>query len=416
MDFDKHWNMQARFGIAKAGIHRIVDKCWQSSPTITDGEYDGERALTPFEKDLEVLISKHQLFARLKGADWRNRIGRYAGILPIVTETEVTNPQELASKSLGIDSLLKLVPMPESQLSVDNVGSNANISSPDYGMPEYYNLRQDAVGDRNPLENSEIQLHPSRVFIMAEGSDDGSIFGIPANEAGFNALLDLEKICASGAEGHFKNAKQRTILNVKDSQVANTLMTDPVKAEEWKKTASDFASGFDNMLTLYGMDAHQLQSTLSDPTAPFTNALNIYAASISIPATILIGQQTGRLASDEDQADWSQTAASRRVNTLTPSITSFLQYLIERGILSKPNAEILVTWDDLSEPSVGAKLDNSKKMSEINKSGYDTGMQEPIFTESEIRQGFVDDEKTKEDYEGFGEDDEVDDIKNLDED
>jgi hypothetical protein len=405
--FDNLWNMQARFGIAKAGIHRIVDKCWQSSPIITDGEFDDKRPLTPFEKDLKILIDKHYLFARLKGVDWRNRIGRYAGILPIVKESQQTKPEDPASRSLGIESLLKLVPLPESQLDVNSVRSNSDINSENYGMPEYYNLRQDVNGDRNPVENTEIQLDPSRVFIFAEGADDGSIFGIPANEAGYNALLDLEKICVAGAEGHYKNAKQRTVVNVKDNQVAQVIASDPAKKKIWEDTAADFASGFDTMLTTYGMDVHQLQSTLADPTHPFTNSLNVYAASIAIPATILIGQQTGRLASDEDQADWAQTAESRRENTLTPCIKSFLMYLVERGIMSKPTNEIMVEWEDLSEPSTGDKLSNSKTMAEINKLGREAGMQEPSFTESEIRQGYVYDKKPEEDVEVFGEDDDL---------
>ena len=416
VNFDMHWNMQARFGIAKAGIHRIVDKCWQSNPQITDGEYDGNRALTKFEQDLEILIEKHYLFARLKGVDWRNRIGRYAGILPIVTESQKTNPSQPASKSLGIESLLKLVPLPESQLDVNSVRSNSDISSAEYGMPEYYNLRQDVNGDRNPVENSEIQLDPSRVFIFAEGADDGSIFGIPANEAGYNALLDLEKVCVAGSEGHYKNAKQRTVVNVKDGQVAQVISGDTEKKEKWEETAADFASGFDTMLTTYGMDVHQLQSTLSDPTHPFTNSLNVYCSSISIPATILIGQQTGRLASDEDQADWAQTAESRRENTLTPAIKSFLRYLVERGIMSAPTNDILIKWDDLSEPSTGEKLDNSKKMADVNKQNFDSGRAENVFTEEEIRAGYVFEEKPEEDLETFGEDDEHEDIKDENED
>jgi hypothetical protein len=414
VDFDMLWNMQARFGIAKAGIHRIVDKCWQSNPAITDGEFDGKRSLTPFEQDLEVLIEKHYLFARLKGVDWRNRIGRYAGILPIVTESQKTSPTEPASQSLGIESLLKLVPLPESQLSVENVQSNSDISSADYGMPTHYMLKQDVNGDRNPIENSQIRLDPSRVFIFAEGADDGSIFGIPANEGGYNSLLDLEKICVAGSEGHYKNAKQRLVHNIKDGQVASVMTNDPKAKAEWEKSNEGFASGFDTSLVTYGIETKNLQATLADPTHPFTNSLNVYAASIAIPATILIGQQTGRLASDEDQADWAQTAESRRENTLTPSIIGFLMYLVDRGIMNKPSDEILVEWESLSEPSTGEKLDNSKKMAEVNKMGRESGMQEPSFTEEEIRKGAVSDEKPKEDFEMFEEDDLTDDVTDED--
>ena len=427
VDFDKHWNMQARFGIAKAGIHRIVDKCWQSSPVITDGEYDGKRPLTSFEKDLEVLVNKHDFLQRMKGGDWRDRIGRYSGILPIVRETNTTSPDQEPSKSLGIESLLKLVPLLESQLSVENVTTNSDISSENYGMPGYYNLRQDATGDRNPLDNSDIKLHTDRVFIFAEGADDGSIFGKPALESGFNALLDLEKICAASAEGHFKNAKQRTILNVKDSQVANTLMNDSIKAEEWKKTASDFASGFDNMLTLYGMDAHQLQSTLSDPTAPFTNALNIFAASLtpSIPASELIGVQMNKQASVGNATALNEAAESRRVNNLNPNIKGLLMYFVGRGIMSAPINEILIDWPSLSEPTFGDKVANMKTLAEtvdtLVKAGGGTTF--GINVESRIMKELdIDDIATAADVKAAAElaalirGDNDDDIKDLDED
>ena len=45
----------------------------------------------------------------------------------------------------------------------------------------------------------------------------------------------------------------------------------------------------------YGMSAKTLSSTLADPMNPWTIALNEVAAATGIPATILIGQQTGRL-------------------------------------------------------------------------------------------------------------------------
>ena len=211
VDFSMHWNMQARFGIAKAGIHLLPNKCWQTHPIISDGEYDADRDLTPFEKDVETLVKKFDLFARLKGMDWRNRIGRYAGIIPIVKETVAggkPDPTKPSSTIGGIAALIKIVPVPESQIDVTDVGTNSDISSENYGMPSYYNFRNNVAGDRNPIDNNEIQLDPSRVFIFAEGADDGSIFGIPANEAGYNSLMDMEKICVAGSEGLFKNSKQ----------------------------------------------------------------------------------------------------------------------------------------------------------------------------------------------------------------
>lgn len=396
VNFDMHWAMQARFGIAAAGIHDLPNKCWQTHPTITDGEIDPDREQTAFEKDVDILVKKYDFFARLKGMDWRNRIGRYSGIIPIVKENAQSaklDPASPSTKIGGIEALIKLVPVPESQITVDNVNTNSDLSSENYGMPEYYQFRQDVAGDRNPTDNSQFRIHPSRLFVFAEGADDGSIFGIPANEAGYNSLLDLEKICVSGAEGLFKNSKQRTVVNVKDNQVATAISSDPDKAKQWKQTADDFASGFDTMLTTYGMEVHQLQSTLADPTNPFTNSLNVYAASINEPASEIIGVQMNKQASMGNATAFTETAESRRQNTLSPMVIAFLNYLADRGIINKPTNEILVSWDPLAEPTTGEKLDNSKKMADVNKLAFDTGMQEPTFTEEEIRKGLVFEEK-----------------------
>ena len=384
VDFNMHWNIFNRFGIANAGIMRIVNKCWQEHPIVSDGEVKKDRPLTPFEQDLKYLVDKLQLWPRMKGLDKRQRVGRYAGLIPIAKEQQ-PNKSNLPMSNLGsVKAIMKLVPVYESQIDVTDVGTNSDLNDINYGMPEYYNFRQDVDGDRNPITNDELQLHPSRVFVYAEGSDDGSIFGVPANEAGYNDLLDMEKVRASGAEGLFKNAKQRTVVNINNKDVTNAMMNNPDNKEKWDTAVSDFSSGFDSMLTTHGMDVQTLNSTLADPTNPWTIALNSYAASHNIPATILVGQQTGRLASDEDQSAWSEVAKSRCENDLTPMLISFFDYMIEIGAMRPYGEDLKITWPDFSEPSSSDKLGLAKTMQDVNKISFDT-RSDPIFSADEIR-------------------------------
>lgn len=385
--FDQLWLMSTKSPLGKAGIHRIVNKCWQTNPTITDGVNDGKRDLTDFEKGVEILETDHKLFTRLKGADWRQRVGRYSVILAIIKEQDGDASDKPIKKVNGIEALIKLVPKFESEVDVTDVSTISDISDPDYGNPIHFNLRENVLGDRNPITQTQIVLHPSRVITYAEGADDGSIFGIPALEAGFNDLINLESIGASAQITLKKNAQQRIIASIKDNQVA-TAISDPDSPQfkAFSQNMDDFDKGVKNSLVLYGMDVHTLNTTLADPTNPFTIALTSFAASIETPVSELVGLQMNEQASASNSKSFNKTAKSRRENFINPEIImNTLNYLIDVGVLSKPTDEIIITWDDLDEDTQGEKLDNANKMEDINKKRFEAGRAEPLFSDEEVR-------------------------------
>lgn len=408
--FDMYFTMSARDGFGKAGIHDIVNKCWQTHPIITDGEQKGkkDKSETPFEKDLKVLIKKHHLFVRLKGLDWRQRVGRYAGIIPSVRESKDIKPSDPLIGLNGIEAIIKLTPVFESQIDTQDVSTVSDFNDPAFGNPTHYNYRQNVQGDRNPIDNTEVQLDPSRVFVFAEGSDDGTIFGVPALEGGFNSLLNMEKIAGGSAEGLKKNASQRVVSDITQGQNGH-ILNDPDKQASFKQNAADFQKGIDSMLLTYGMDTKTLQSTLSDPTQPFSISLNNFAASISEPSAILAGQQSGIQASDKDNTEWNQTASGRCNNTLTDSlIIPFFEYLIEIGAMAPPTNEIVVTWPDFSEPNTKDKLAGGKTMAETNKLARDSGSSFAIYTNEEIRVSSGFEAEAEGELEEFEEDDDDD--------
>ena len=134
-----------------------------------------------------------------------------------------------------------------------------------------------------------------------------------------------------------------------------------------------------------------LQSALADPTPPWTIAVNEIAAAEEVPVTILIGQQTGRLASDEDQTHFAQMIMSRRENFATSMVMDVVKRMIKINAL--PAAEINdlhLVWDDLTDTTQAEKLDTAKKMAEINANP----LMDQVFSREEIREnaGFKPDE------------------------
>jgi hypothetical protein len=227
-------------------------------------------------------------------------------------------------------------------------------------------------------------LDKSRVYVFAEGADDGSIYGTPALESGFNDLMNLTKVGVAAAEGLFKNAKQRLHINIKDENVADAVLNGS-EEKDFEDTMRDFAAGFDAEFFTSGMEVATLQSSITDPTGASNIALQAFCTSVDIPKTVLIGFETGERSSTENSSTWDETNNSRRENVLTPMIVGFLKHLVNVNILPKPTNGIEVVWDDLGASSDQEKLSNAGSMADINQKNFSAGGS-PVFEESEIRE------------------------------
>lgn len=374
VDFSELWRMYRRNGIAKAVVELIVDECWQSNPVVSGG---GDE----FQKQLSFLISEHDLWAKMRGLDMRQRVGRYGGIIIVAKEDGSAQSSE-ALKVSHANALVKLMPVYESQISVNQW--NSDMSSADYGMPSVYQYRARVDGARNEGDMRDLPLHPTRVFAYGEGADDGSIYGVSSIESCYNALMDQEKVRAGASEGYLRNAKQRFAIEVKDDNAASVLAKPEMKAD-FDQNVDDFSKGFDNSLTLYGMEAKSLQSTIGNPKEPFDVCMYEISAAAQVAATIIIGQQTGRLASDEDQKQLAKSVLVRRTQTINSMIKSFFKHMVSVGLLPKPTESIKIEWDSTTYIDDSQKIERAGKMAEANAKSMNAGMG-PVYSIEEIRQ------------------------------
>lgn len=371
LQFSHFWNMYRRFGIAKNIIELPVDIGWSDVPEID--------APDTFKREVEALSKRVDLWDRMRGLDTRQRVGRYAGLFMRVRDG-LTPDNPISGKLAGAGALVQIVPLYESQLEV--LETDEDATSENFGLPKMYQYSGNATGSRNEKTTSKtFKIHPSRIIIAAEGADTGDIYGIPALEAAYNSLMDLRKIIGAGGEGFYKNAAQSVIFKLTDAASAKQ---NAALLDKFNEAYDDFAQNrMRRAMWTPGLDPNVLQSSLTNPAEFFNNALNDVAAASKIPATILIGKQTGRLASDEDSRQLLSMLNSRRAGFQSEMLRDTLNWMIRWGIL--PAAEYQIEWSDLLARSDEEKLGNAKTMGEVNQAMFASGQGVP-FTSDEVRE------------------------------
>jgi hypothetical protein len=377
IEFDACYRRYSRNGIAFAGVEKTILKTWQDNPELWENKDAKE---TYAESEIRQKFDDLRLWQKLAEADRRSMVGGYSGlILRYADDKRFLEPVDTVPG--GLDGLVDIIPAWAGQLTVSSWDTDER--SPTYGEPTMFGFNESAVGDNDDRQakNRSFEVHPDRVLIW---SKDGTVHNRSILEPGFNNLIDMEKISGAGGEGFWKNAKSAPVMET-DADVSIADMAKGMgvgvdeMADKMNEQVEDFNKGFDAMLMLQGMKAKTLGVTLPQPEEFFNVALQGFAASIGIPLKVLVGSQSGERASTEDADEWSRTNMARRTNTVRPSIMALIKKLETVRVL--PEQDWYIYWSDLTEASMGLKIDRADKMAAINQKLLDE-----VYTIDEIRE------------------------------
>lgn len=382
LTFEQLYRMYLRNGVATAGVNKTALKTWQDSPFLLENERDGSEKgpvkESPLEREIRKRFGDLRLWSRLAAADRMSMVGGYAGLILRIRDGKSFD--QPVDKVSGLDALYAVEAVWKAQLKVATYDTIP--TSETYGEPVMYQFNESAL-DGNSQQTRQLNIHPDRVIIWSE---DGTIYGKSILEPGYNDLIDMEKVKGAGGEGFWKNAKSAPVVEIdKDARISDMATAMGVSeteiADKMNEQVADYNAGFDQLLMLQGMQAKQLNVTLPSPEHFYGVPLQSFAASINMPVKILVGMQTGERASTEDAEEWAQTCMSRRTNIVHPNIMQFVKRLVRFGIL--PESDWFIDQADLTEASMGEKIDRVVKMADVNQKMKDGG--EIIFTPNELR-------------------------------
>ena len=381
VSFELAFDAYCRNPLARAAVDKTVGKTWEDNPFLQefqrDGTEGGDQGETKVEADIRQRFADLRIWQHMAECDRRGLVGAYSGLIMRFADSQPFKAPVTRVPG-GLAGLVEVIPAWEGQLTVSQWDTDE--TSETYGRPKMFQYAESAVGQQKQPRTFEI--HPDRVIVW---SRDGTLNGRSALEPGYNALLDMEKIRGGGGEGFWKNAKSGLSLEIdKDAKIESMAAAMGVGVadvvDKIDEQVEGFNKGFDKSLLLQGIKATPMQVTLPSPEHFFAVAAQSFAASWSIPMKVLIGSQTGERASTEDSEEWAKVNMGRRTNIVAPAIMTFVNRLEEFGIL--PAKDWFLSWTDLTESSMGEKIDRAVKMADVN-SKQPTG--EIVFTGDDIR-------------------------------
>lgn len=341
------WNRSPTFGdylykyrrqnIAKRIVNAPADALWADPPLV-----QGDAA---FNAAWEDLLSHIPVFANFQRVDKLARIGRYSVLL--VGYDDGASLETPVRMSPG-RRILYMQPYSEESAKVHSfVGK---ITDPRFGQPEFYEITP-GKSDRSEgltgisvdkaLLGGVVKVHHSRVLHVAEGALESQVYGIPALEAVYNDLDDLQKVTGGAAELFWLAGNRGLHINI-DKEME----LDPEDEESLSDELEEYQHELRRTIRTRGVEVNPLGSEVADPRGVFNMQISIIAATTGIPQRMLTGSEAGQLASQQDRANWAQRLAERISEFGGPvMLLPFLRMQVHAGVLPPPTT-MKITWPD----------------------------------------------------------------------
>lgn len=387
--FIDFFKLYARGGIAAGCVNKLAGRCWNTNPWLSEGDKDEkDDKVTAWEDSLKPVLRQGRLWRAFAEADKRRLVGRYSGLILRIRDNKALSQPVTKSEKRG---LLEVVPAWAGSLVPSEYVTEENAEN--YGDVKMWKYRQPSVGANGAAK--DVDVHPDRVFILGSWRSDSIGFLEPV----FNNFVNLEKTEGGSGESILKNSARTLHVNFDGTvDLRNLAAMYGVDInglqEKFNDAAREVNHGNDILFVTQGATANPMVANVPDPKPIHDVNLMSVSAGTDIPTKIIIGNQSGERASTEDEAYMNRRCQSRQNNELVYEITDFFEKIIALGIVEPPpKGEFVVNFDDLTEPTLGEKLDNADKMATVNQKITANGMGAEVFSRKQILgvTGFEDD-------------------------
>lgn len=390
-----------RGGIAKVLIDRLPEEMWDDGVFILEEDTDPENP-TEFETQSAELWERLSIESRLMKADKLAGLSTHSVLLIGVREEGSGNNPDLSTtlpRLKGPDDIIFLLQFAEDNAQVLSLVSN--LQDPRFGRPEYYQLKTVSNPGNGPIlptqtATTDIKVHWTRIIHVAHGLLESDWIGTPDLKASWNDLESLYKVAWGGPEAAWRKMDMGMQWDL-DPQFDYETTEGKERLKEMDAHIEEMRHNLRRDIKTSGVTAKPLQGTVDKYASNIESNVKLVAGTHCLPYTLLLGEELGLRASEQNRETLNIVIQGRRKQFGTPLVRQLQDRLIEFGGLAKPKSKdgkYQVVWGVEEELNESEKAELAAKYAEANnKNGA------MIYTVDEIRDKVGDDPLPEEELE-----------------
>jgi hypothetical protein len=352
-----------RTDVAPAIVDKLPQKAW-SRPTIRDPasgdeESDFEEAVNDF---LRGRYTEEDPVKVMERATRMERLGNFSLVFIGFNDEAVLD--EVDDEEDGVDALERevdessldemdpseaisyITPYDQARVDLDMVDwVDEDPTDPRFGKPRSYQVD---LGENRPTA----QIHWSRLIHVVGKVFDNELKSPSVLKRSLNRVDDIEKILGGSAEGYWRAAYQGMVISPPEINGKQTDFDD--SGEELHKQIERYINNFSREI-FTGADIDTIDANVEDPTGHLESQYADISAGHDIPQSILMGNETGERATQEDREMWHERVGDFRTDYCSPDVLRpVIERLIQYGVFPEPEGGIhsyKIEWPPLDEMS-----------------------------------------------------------------
>lgn len=331
------WDMYNRGGIARRIARAFPEATWSRAPQIY------ARDSSDWNLEVDRLIRRLDLWNVFQSADILAALGRYA--IVVIGTNRGALEQPIPTGGAAPLRITYLQPYGEDCVQIAKWDDNPQ--SPRFGQPEKYRIgpsfKQSNVGGPNTVvgntpTQTQFEVHHSRVLHITRDSLGDGVYGTPILVPVWNYLLDLQKVLGASSESYWRAAYQGLHANLDPE-----LDLDPDDEANLTAEMDEYQHDLRRIIRTRGVEVKSLGSTVADPKSSFDVLVTAISGSTTIPKRILLGSESGSLASTQDRANWAERIEENRSLHAEPQfIWQFVRWCVAHKVLPELPSEMQV--------------------------------------------------------------------------